>query len=69
MYTLGHNFMPPDIHAGGLRYHGASALLRQMYHGNMTSYGRYLKGELTDFDYPEEAIKASLMDLPSFAKI
>jgi tryptophan synthase beta chain len=22
MYTLGHNFMPPSIHAGGLRYHG-----------------------------------------------
>jgi tryptophan synthase beta chain len=26
MYTLGHNFMPPGIHAGGLRYHGASPL-------------------------------------------
>ena len=22
MYTLGHDFMPPSIHAGGLRYHG-----------------------------------------------
>ena len=22
MYTLGHTFMPPSIHAGGLRYHG-----------------------------------------------
>ena len=22
MYTLGHEFMPPSIHAGGLRYHG-----------------------------------------------
>ena len=22
MYTLGHDFMPPGIHAGGLRYHG-----------------------------------------------
>ena len=27
MYTLGHNFMPPSIHAGGLRYHGASPLV------------------------------------------
>jgi len=27
MYTLGHNFMPPGIHAGGLRYHGDSPLL------------------------------------------
>ena len=24
MYTLGHKFMPPSIHAGGLRYHGMS---------------------------------------------
>lgn len=24
MYTLGHNFVPPPIHAGGLRYHGAA---------------------------------------------
>jgi tryptophan synthase beta chain len=24
MYTLGHTFMPPGIHAGGLRYHGAA---------------------------------------------
>jgi tryptophan synthase beta chain len=27
MYTLGHKFMPPAIHAGGLRYHGGSPLL------------------------------------------
>jgi tryptophan synthase beta chain len=27
MYTLGHEFVPPGIHAGGLRYHGASPLL------------------------------------------
>jgi tryptophan synthase beta chain len=27
MYTLGHQFMPPPIHAGGLRYHGDSPLL------------------------------------------
>ena len=26
MFTLGHDFMPPGIHAGGLRYHGASPL-------------------------------------------
>jgi len=31
MYTLGHNFMPPSIHAGGLRYHGDSALVSQLY--------------------------------------
>ena len=27
MYTLGHNFMPPPIHAGGLRYHGMSPMV------------------------------------------
>lgn len=32
MYTLGHNFEPPGIHAGGLRYHGASPLVSKLYH-------------------------------------
>lgn len=27
MYTLGHDFVPPPIHAGGLRYHGDSAII------------------------------------------
>ncbi len=30
-YTLGHDFVPPSIHAGGLRYHGDSALVSQLY--------------------------------------
>jgi tryptophan synthase beta chain len=30
MYTLGHNFMPAKIHAGGLRYHGAGVLVSQL---------------------------------------
>ncbi len=30
MFTLGHDFMPPGIHAGGLRYHGASPLVSQL---------------------------------------
>ena len=30
MYTLGHNFMPDKIHAGGLRYHGAGPLVSQL---------------------------------------
>ncbi len=30
MHTLGHNFMPPSIHAGGLRYHGVSPLVSQL---------------------------------------
>src|SRR5437016_662986 len=30
MHTLGHGFVPPAIHAGGLRYHGAAPLLSQL---------------------------------------
>jgi len=30
MYTLGHGFVPPPIHAGGLRYHGDAPLLSQL---------------------------------------
>lgn len=129
MHTLGHDFMPPGIHAGGLRYHGASALVSQLYaegllsalavpqletfqagelfaktqgiipapeschaiaaviqearhcaetgeaktllfnlsghgHFDMSSYDRYFKGELEDYDYPDEAIQESLKHLP-----
>ncbi|MQY52204.1 TrpB-like pyridoxal phosphate-dependent enzyme [Rhodocyclus tenuis] len=129
MYTLGHDFMPPGIHAGGLRYHGASPLVSQLYHEgliealavpqvgtfeagvmfaraegiipapesshavratidealrcketgeaktlffnltghghfDMASYDRYLSGQLENYDYPAEAIAASLAHLP-----
>ena len=30
MYTLGHNYMPSNIHAGGLRYHGAGMIISQL---------------------------------------
>ncbi|WP_372720565.1 TrpB-like pyridoxal phosphate-dependent enzyme [Immundisolibacter sp.] len=30
MYTLGHDFVPPGIHAGGLRYHGSAPLVAQL---------------------------------------
>lgn len=30
MYTLGHKFIPPKIHAGGLRYHGAGPIISQL---------------------------------------
>jgi tryptophan synthase beta chain len=31
MYTLGHDFMPPALHAGGLRYHGMSPIISRLY--------------------------------------
>lgn len=129
MFTLGHDFMPPSIHAGGLRYHGDSALVSQLYHEgileavavsqlgtfeagvlfartqgiipapesshaikaavdealrckesgeaktilftlsghghfDMASYDKYLSGQLEDYEYPDEAIRAALERLP-----
>ena len=129
MYTLGHDFMPPGIHAGGLRYHGASQLVSQLYHEgliearavpqlgtfeagvlfaraegiipapesshairatidealhcketgeaktlffnltghghfDMASYDRFFSGQLENYEYPAEAIAASLAHLP-----
>jgi tryptophan synthase beta chain len=31
MFTLGHDFMPPPIHAGGLRYHGMAPIICHLY--------------------------------------
>ncbi|HIJ94221.1 MAG TPA: TrpB-like pyridoxal phosphate-dependent enzyme [Desulfuromonadales bacterium] len=41
MYTLGHDFMPPGIHAGGLRYHGESPLVSQLYHAGQIEAKSY----------------------------
>jgi len=36
MYTLGHDFIPPPIHAGGLRYHGDAPIICNLVkHGRM----------------------------------
>jgi tryptophan synthase beta chain len=129
MHTLGHDFVPAPIHAGGLRYHGMAPSICALYdsglieaiavpqlatfqaaidfartegivpapesahairaaidealdakargeqrvilfnlsgHGNfdMSSYQAYLSGQLVDYAYPEEAIRAALETLP-----
>jgi tryptophan synthase beta chain len=129
MYTLGHDFMPPPVHAGGLRYHGMSPLVSHLYkhgyieakavpqvatfeagvtfarsegfisapetnhairvtidealkckesgeaktilfchsghgHFDMAAYEQYLAGKLTDYEFPEAAMKESLKTLP-----
>ena len=129
MHTLGHDFIPAAIHAGGLRYHGMAPILCGLYdagyieaisvpqnatfeaaiqfaraegiipapesahgiravidealeaktkgekrvilfnlsgHGNfdMAAYEAYLGGKLDDYEYPAEAVKASLEKLP-----
>ena len=35
MYTLGSNFIPSANHAGGLRYHGMSSIVSQLYHDGL----------------------------------
>ena len=35
MFTLGHNFAPANIHAGGLRYHGAGTIVSQLMKDKM----------------------------------
>ncbi|MFC4095977.1 TrpB-like pyridoxal phosphate-dependent enzyme [Euzebyella saccharophila] len=35
MYTLGHDFVPAPIHAGGLRYHGAGVIVSQLLKDNL----------------------------------
>lgn len=129
MYTLGHDFVPAGIHAGGLRYHGDSPIVSQLYndglieaqaygqkvvfdaavmfartegivpapesshairaaidealiakeaghekvilfnlsgHGyfDFTAYDNYFSGNLDDISYSEDAVKASMKNLP-----
>ncbi|HOV21766.1 MAG TPA: TrpB-like pyridoxal phosphate-dependent enzyme [bacterium] len=127
MFTLGHDFIPAGIHAGGLRYHGAAPLLSHLVnlgiveakalpqtpcfeagvlfaqtegflpapetnhairaaieeaknapegkvivynhsghgHFDLSAYESYFKGELIDYEYPEEKVKESLKKLPN----
>jgi tryptophan synthase beta chain len=41
MYTLGHDFIPASIHAGGLRYHGASPLASYLVHHGVVEAKAY----------------------------
>lgn len=41
MYTLGHDFQPADIHAGGLRYHGAGTLVSQLHKDGLVDAAAY----------------------------
>ena len=132
MHTLGHDFIPEAIHAGGLRYHGMSPLLSHIYelglieaeaiaqtecfeagvqfartegivpapepthaiaaairearkatetgeekviltamcghgHFDMAAYDAYFRGELEDFEYPEEKVRAAMERVPVIA--
>jgi tryptophan synthase beta chain len=46
MYTLGHDFVPASIHAGGLRYHGDSPLVSQLYHDKVIDARAYRQTQI-----------------------
>ncbi|HEY8486844.1 MAG TPA: TrpB-like pyridoxal phosphate-dependent enzyme [Limnochordales bacterium] len=48
MYTLGHTFVPPSIHAGGLRYHGDAPLVCRLYADGFVEARAY--GQLSVFE-------------------
>lgn len=48
MYTLGHDFVPPGIHAGGLRYHADAPLICQLYNDGLIEAVAY--GQTSVFD-------------------
>jgi tryptophan synthase beta chain len=129
MFTLGHDFMPAPIHAGGLRYHGMAPIVCHLYalglieavayhqnpvfeaavsfaraegfipapetahairaamdealrcresgeakvivfnasghgHFDLGAYEKYLRGQLEDYEYPEEKVRETLSRLP-----
>ncbi|MEW6506417.1 MAG: TrpB-like pyridoxal phosphate-dependent enzyme [Bacteroidota bacterium] len=48
MYTLGHKFIPPGIHAGGLRYHGAAPTISHLYNLGVIEARAYNQSEVFD---------------------
>ena len=46
MYTLGHDFVPASIHAGGLRYHGDSPLVSRLYHDRIIDARAYRQSQV-----------------------
>ena len=46
MYTLGHEFMPPALHAGGLRYHGMAPIISRLYHDKLIEAQAYEQNEV-----------------------
>ncbi|MEI7884236.1 MAG: TrpB-like pyridoxal phosphate-dependent enzyme [Clostridia bacterium] len=46
MYTLGSGFMPSPNHAGGLRYHGMSPIISELYHGGDIRAKSYEQSEV-----------------------
>ena len=45
MYTLGHDFVPPPVHAGGLRYHGDSPMVSGLVKAGLVEARAYRQNE------------------------
>jgi tryptophan synthase beta chain len=45
MHTLGHQFIPPPVHAGGLRYHGSAPLVSHLLKEGLIEAEAYFQGE------------------------
>ncbi|MEA3216585.1 MAG: tryptophan synthase beta chain [Acidimicrobiia bacterium] len=48
MYTLGHDFVPPPIHAGGLRYHGDAPIISRLVKDGRMEAVAYPQGKVFD---------------------
>lgn len=46
MFTLGHDFVPPSIHAGGLRYHGMAPLVSRLVEDGTARAAAYHQNEI-----------------------
>ncbi len=46
MYTLGHDFVPPSIHAGGLRYHGDAPIISNLVQAGRMEAMAYPQGKV-----------------------
>jgi tryptophan synthase beta chain len=46
MHTLGHDFVPAPIHAGGLRYHGVAPLISQLVNDELIRAEAYLQSDI-----------------------
>jgi tryptophan synthase beta chain len=46
MHTLGHDFIPAPIHAGGLRYHGAAPLVSQLVRDGLVRAEAYVQNDV-----------------------
>jgi tryptophan synthase beta chain len=46
MHTLGHDFVPAPIHAGGLRYHGVAPLISQLMRDDLIRAEAYLQNDV-----------------------